>query len=385
MKPTKQRFWTAPVALLAVSALLSACSSGAPTSDSGGLGANAQSVDFADILLAAPNTGPVADISTNGDEVVVDTGAAVPATFDVNETYAVAVFSPAYGNAFSNANEAGAERAAADFGVDVEFFKAGGNSQTQLDQLETAIASGKFKMLAVSPLDTNLTCPVIEKAADAGILVAIHGQLTCGLDTLPEDEWVYPGILNYVGGPANEPTSRAYAKSVAQDNPGAKAIVLGGPENAQSGQTERAATDASGLSQLAFGSTLYSKESGYEQTQILLQAHPDTTLILSWYAEITAGAVQAVTEAGLQDKIKIYDFGGGADAFDMIREGTLVATVPYFPEDQTYVSVASLVAASRGEANIPKVILNDGAAVSVAGTTYDVVDASNVDDVKPGF
>ena len=62
----------------------------------------------------------------------------------------------------------------------------------------------------------------------------------------------------------------------------------------------------------------------------MLTAHPDITVITGADPAIT-GAVTAVKDAGVADKVKLVGYGGGAIAFQGIAAGERYGTVMQAP------------------------------------------------------
>ena len=78
----------------------------------------------------------------------------------------------------------------------------------------------------------------------------------------------------------------------------------------------------------------------------MLTAHPEIDVITGADQAIT-GALQATTDAGLKDKIKLVGYGGGAIAFQGIKSGDRFGTVMQAPATEGGQGTADFIKAIR--------------------------------------
>lgn len=71
----------------------------------------------------------------------------------------------------------------------------------------------------------------------------------------------------------------------------------------------------------------WDRTQGYNKMQSMLQAHPDIIGVISGNDEMALGAIAALRQADLLDKVRVGGFDGSPDAVDAIRAGTLQYTV----------------------------------------------------------
>ncbi|MFC4222992.1 D-ribose ABC transporter substrate-binding protein [Lysinibacter cavernae] len=64
-----------------------------------------------------------------------------------------------------------------------------------------------------------------------------------------------------------------------------------------------------------------------EKMEGLIAANPDITGVISGNDEMALGAIEALTQAGMIDRVKVLAFDGSVDAVEAVKNGTLVATV----------------------------------------------------------
>jgi ABC-type sugar transport system substrate-binding protein len=70
----------------------------------------------------------------------------------------------------------------------------------------------------------------------------------------------------------------------------------------------------------------------YNQVTALLQSNKDIKAIVTGWDELATGAVRAIDQAGMKDKIKLYSFDAQQFAFDLIRKDSMVMTVGFGKE-----------------------------------------------------
>ena len=117
----------------------------------------------------------------------------------------------------------------------------------------------------------------------------------------------------------------------------------------------------------------------------MLAAHPDLTVITGADQAIT-GAVQAVADAGLKDKVKLVGYGGGAIAFQGIASGERFGTVMQAPATEGGLGVQMFIDAIRTGVAAPGIDvladLPDGGVVT-KDNVEDVPDRSRSGRAEP--
>jgi ABC-type sugar transport system substrate-binding protein len=210
--------------------------------------------------------------------------------------------------------------AAISSGASVTCEFANYDTATQTSQLEMFITSG-VDVLAVEPLDYNALASTLQKAKSAGIKVILIGEDFSGTlsglyDTcITYDyyevsyelaQWMAANLgssLNIAGLIAVHstlPDLRAQALSdAASSNPGWKIVDT-----------------------VAVG---YDKTKAIDETKALLKKHPDINVLFCNSDNIALGAVQAVEEMKLTDKVKVVGMGFSQEAINAVAAGKLGA------------------------------------------------------------
>jgi ribose transport system substrate-binding protein len=235
-----------------------------------------------------------------------------------------------------------------EYGVDIDQFDPAGDPQKQITQVQDAIASGKYNAMIVYPLSTDLMCDLMTKQMPAaGIIPVAIGNPPCtessadGVLTVVPDtggtDYVYP----------------AWADIIAEREKGGRAILLTGSELDFTTQIATSSLQksfkANGISIEAVQRTDFTQEDSLQKAQDILQAHPDVTTVVSSYPEGTSALVTALKQAGLSDKVTVYDFGGDSRILEEIEQGEVDGSSPFYPYTKTKTAIQALLLARAGE------------------------------------
>lgn len=295
---------TAAVLGTATVLALSACSSGIDS----GTGSSAEG-DGADIIDA-----PVSD----------------PADLKI------AYFSAGTSNSYLQAAIDEAKKTASEIGADLDVFDGAFDAQTQFDQMQQALTSGKYNSFVVEPNDGNLVCDILTKdAPEKDILVSVFNLPICGRATNLGEETHQPGTLTYVGGQTLD-VYEAWVQDVIDSHPdGARVALVSGPDlNANTicfFEAAKAFEDAEGFEVVAQQTTDYTTPKAFDAAQTIVRANPDLDIIMSNFSGMTRGVVEAVDGRD----VEIYDFGGDEWALDNVRSGSLTSSVMMLPRAET--------------------------------------------------
>jgi ribose transport system substrate-binding protein len=293
----------------------------------------------------------------------------------------IAVTIAASNNVYLQANIQAAKDAAAKNGALLDVFDANWNPVNSFNQAQNVIDGGKYNAIATGAYDGNQYCTQLTKTApEKNILVIIANSPACNRSTNEGDALWAPGTLAFVGGTQGRGPYRDWFYEIAQQNPGPqKVAVITGPDSiANTINTDLAIKDVQAkypdFKIVGVVRTDYTVLQGNQKTLPLLQANPDLTIVISNYSDMTRGAVQAIKQAGMADKLKVYDFGGNKWAFEAVRRGQIVSTKTMTPYAEYYKAVDALAAAWRGE-KVPRYIPLESVEIT----------KGNIDKYKPEF
>ncbi|SEQ19247.1 ribose transport system substrate-binding protein [Faunimonas pinastri] len=252
----------------------------------------------------------------------------------------------------------GAKDAAAKIGATLDVFDPNWSATTQYNQAQNVITSGKYNAIVGEMNDGNQACKILTETAPAhNVLVAVANEPICDRAAEEGEKLWAPGTLNFVGGSQGRGPFRDWIMHIAKENPGPqKVAVVTGPDlNANTINTDLALKDVKAkfpdFDVVAVVRTDYTVVQGNSKTLPLFQAHPDLTVLISNYSDMTRGAVQAAKQAGVLNngKLKIYDSGGNIWSFQAVKAGQIVSTRTLLPYTEMYESVIQLGDAWAGK------------------------------------
>jgi ribose transport system substrate-binding protein len=254
-----------------------------------------------------------------------------------------------------------ADELSAAYDIDIDQFDPAGDPQKQIAQVQDAIASGKYNAMIVYPLSTDLMCDLMTKQMPAaGIIPVAIGNPPC-------TESAAEGVLTVVpdtGG--TDYVYPAWADIIAEREKGGKGILLTGSEldftTKIATSSIKASFDRQDIELAAVQRTDFTQEDSLQKAQDVLQANPEVTTVVSSYPEGTHALVTALKQAGLSDKVTVYDFGGESRILEEIEHGEVDGSSPFYPYTKTKTAIQALLLARAGE-GVDAVIPYSGHAV----------------------
>jgi galactofuranose transport system substrate-binding protein len=88
-----------------------------------------------------------------------------------------------------------------------------------------------------------------------------------------------------------------------------------------------------------------------KKIQDALLAHPDITVVLSSWDDMSRGVEQAIRAAGKQPGTEVRIYSGGATKLgvDKVKAGIFNATTAYLPYEEAYYGSVALIMALEGK------------------------------------
>jgi len=266
----------------------------------------------------------------------------------------IAYFSAGTGDSYLQAAIEAAHAEAGKLGATLNVFDGQFDAQTQYNQIQTALTSGKYNAFAVEPNDGNLLCNLLTKeAVDKGILVSVFNEPICDRAVKEGDQLWQPGTVTYVGGQTVASYDQ-WVKSIIDANPsGGKVAVITGPDLNANTLVMRAAEELIKANNkfeiVAKQTTDYSTPKAFAAAQTILQANPGLGIFISNYSGMTRGVVQAVNGAGKKGQVKTYDFGGDNWSLGAVKAGDIEQTVVMLPKQETIDAIDALADVVNGK------------------------------------
>ena len=334
------------------------------------------------------NTSPTSSGGSSGTvSVVVGTGTPVKVS---SGPLKIGIFMNAMSNSWQQALANAAAAKAKSFGWQATIQQFGFDQQAMQDALQSAATTHKYDAIVIVPIDGNGSCDMLTQTLPKANVLVVNSTFTlCGRDLKTGNDSWSPGTVAYCPTQLNVPQyAEDWIREAAKLNPGPqKVAIVGGP--AQAGNTllmkslmQKIDAENTGFDIRDVIATDWTTPTAFTSVQAYLQAHPDTTVLLSTYSpDTTRGIVQAVQAAGMTGKVKIGDAGGSSYAIDQIKSGGVQFTLPYFPVQEGQCDVQAIKNAQDGNTSTRVYYQAKGGEQN----PYFFVTKQNVDSFKPEF
>lgn len=247
----------------------------------------------------------------------------------------IGVFIPVLGNSYTKAFTDGIKSVADKHGGAVQVFSGEYNQTKQLNQMQDAITSGRFKAFIVYAISGTDVVSGVDAAVAAGIKV-VGADVVIG--SHPNSLVPYKGLSGFVGGTGQEDGQYIgdLVVSACKDvNPCKVAYLIGVQALTvdQDRLTALKATIAShpNIKLVAVQEGKYLQNVAYSVSQNILQAHPDLNVIASSGDQMTLGAALAVNDLGLTGKVKLIGNGASKEGYKAVVDGSMYGTVANIP------------------------------------------------------
>jgi inositol transport system substrate-binding protein len=229
-------------------------------------------------------------------------------------------------------------------GVELNIVAAQEKTDVQLGQVENFISQG-VDAIVVIPVDTDAAGPMTEKAKAAGIpLVYVNRRPS----DLPTD-----GTIPYVGSDSlYAGTVEMQALADLAGNKGNVVILIGDPANEAAvlrtkGCKDVAAERGMTISKEQAGN--WYREEGLAIMENWIQSGDQIDVVCANNDEMALGAIQALKNANLLDKVFVGGVDATADALAAMQAGDLEVTVFQDAAGQGGGGVEAAVKLAKGE------------------------------------
>lgn len=257
----------------------------------------------------------------------------------------IAMFPKAYIGDFWKSVEAGANKAAADYGVRITF--EGPESETDLDGQIQLIENALIKepdVIAIAPLDSIGNIPIIETAHEKGIkVVTFNSKLDCDIPVthIATDNWA-----------AGEMAGKALGEAL--HGKGKYAII--GANEAVKNNRDRSDGAAAyitehfpDMEQISIQYTDGDMSKALSVSSDLITANPDIAGFFTNNETTTIALASVLQEKGMVGKIVHVGFDATLQTVGYIEDGTTTAIVTQVPFNMGYMAVEKAIAAYNNE------------------------------------
>lgn len=246
-------------------------------------------------------------------------------------------------NAFTMELSDAVKSKAKELGVDLTVFDGGQDVSKQISQVESAINQG-YAGILIEPASVDGIKPAAEAAKKAGIpLITVNQRITD-----QELASAYVGANPVEGG---ELEMRTAAEAIGGKG---KVAFLLGPlgSDAQIGRTQgyyNVLKEYPGIEVAYEQSANWRTDEALKLVENWLQTGVELKAIVANNDGMALGALKAVEDAKMLDKIKIYGLDATPDALAAVKEGRLSATISQSTTEQGLVAMETIVKIVNGE------------------------------------
>jgi ribose transport system substrate-binding protein/inositol transport system substrate-binding protein len=266
-------------------------------------------------------------------------------------------------NAFTIEMSDAVKAKAAELGVELTVYDGGQDAAKQVGQLETAVTQGITGVI-IEPVSVDGIVPAIEAATKAGIPVVVVNQKI----SKPEAASAFVGVSNVEGGIMEMKTA-----AEAIGGKGNVAFLLGPMgSDAQLGRTEgyyEVLKEYPDIKVVFEQTANWKTDEALKLVENWLQTGTEINAIVANNDGMALGALKAVEDAKLLDKIKIYGLDATPDALAAVKDGRLAATVSQSTTAQGKTAMETVVKLANGEKVEPEILVS-----------FTLIDSNNIGD-----
>lgn len=255
-------------------------------------------------------------------------------------------------NAFTMEMSTAVQTKADELGVKLTVYDGGKDPAKQINQMETAISQG-IAAIIVEPASVDGIIPAVKEARDAGIPVVILNQKITDQSIAS----TFVGVSNVDGG------KMEMSAAVADMGGEGKVALLLGPmgSDAQIGRSEgyQAIIDESkGKVEVVYELTAnWTTDEALAVVETWLSSGKEIDAIVAQNDGMAMGALKAVEDAKMEDKILVYGLDATDEALAAVKDGRLKATVSQSTTLQGLKAMEAAVDLVNGKEVAPEILV----------------------------
>ena len=242
------------------------------------------------------------------------------------------------------------EKKAKELGVELITVDAERSALKQIEQVESFIAQ-KVDVIVMNPCEVEASSPAVTKALAAKIpIINVNSETTAtpsafvGSDDVESGRIAMKYIAEKLGGKGNVLMMHGYMGQAAQikREQGAREILKQYPN----------------LKLLAHQTAEWDRAKSMALMENWIQSYgKEINAVFAQNDEMGMGAVKALTDAGLKDKVIVVSIDAIPDALQAVKKGTLNATVFQNAQQQGAKAIETAVKIAKGEAYDKSVLI----------------------------
>ncbi|MGA0555574.1 sugar ABC transporter substrate-binding protein [Larkinella sp. VNQ87] len=234
------------------------------------------------------------------------------------------------------------EKKAKESDVELITVDAERSALKQIEQVESFIAQG-VDAIIMNPCEVEASSPAVTKALAANIpIINVNSETTAkpsafvGSDDVESARIAMKFIADKLGGKGNIVMMHGYMGQAAQikREQGAREILKQYP----------------GLKLIAHQTAEWDRAKAMSLMENWIQSYGNTiNAVFAQNDEMGLGAVKALTDAGLKDKVIVVSIDAIPDALQAVQKGTLDATVFQNAEQQGAQAIETAIKIAKGQ------------------------------------
>ena len=255
-------------------------------------------------------------------------------------------------NAFTMEMSTAVQTKADELGVKLTVYDGGKDPAKQINQMETAISQG-IAAIIVEPVSVDGIIPAVKAAREAGIPVVILNQKITDQSIAS----TFVGVSNVDGG------KMEMSAAVADIGGEGKVALLLGPmgSDAQIGRSEgyqAIIDDSKGKVEVVYELTAnWTTDEALAVVETWLSSGKEINAIVAQNDGMAMGALKAVEDAKMGDKILVYGLDATDEALAAVKDGRLKATVSQSTTLQGLKAMEAAVDLVTGKEVAPEILV----------------------------
>lgn len=288
-------------------------------------------------------------------------------------------------NAYCQTRLQGAEDMAAEVNADLTVFDANFDPNAQLTQVQDAVERG-FDGYVLSPVASTSGCANLKLLQATGKPVATINSPMCG------NADYTPGTVGFVGMQTESFFQEHVENAFASCDGECKAVAVGGFVGSDLfTRWDQAIAAASAkypnVTVVSNQPGNFDPNTALKVVQDALAAHPDTSIVISSWDDMTRGVEEAVSSAGLApgEDVRIYSVGGTIDGVARVADGRWTETSVLLPYEESSYGVTQLAKAIATGEDTPGFAYLALAPTVVDGPGSIFITADNAAEFEPRY
>ena len=283
-------------------------------------------------------------------------------------------FLPGILDPFYQVMETGINQAAEDFGIEVQIaqYPDTWGTSAQNPILDALKGQGNLDYLITAPVSVEEMIAPLQEALEQGTKI-ITVDTFLGDGDYADGPVTFP--ISYIGSD-NVEGGRISCQAIADAIDGAGKVYIQNTNpdvSSVMGRSQGCREVLDSYPDIEIVAEEFNEDVeaiAVQQTEAILQVHPDLAAVFGVNVFSAQGAAEAVKNAGLGGEVEIVAYDATKRAIELLRNGDVTMVLAQKPFDMGYMGVEFAMADAAGVTSLPKRVT----------TGFAIIDAENVDD-----